>query len=109
MGFLKRIVEAFTGGGGSSSSEDHGGEYVYIKIRRTGEIVQLRINKGNEISQDDDGQLFVRKLVMGQRSFERIEATIYFDSSYRVKDADLPGGELSDRDAYLAQQAQIAG
>lgn len=108
MGFLKRIVEAFTGGG-SSAPEDRSGVYVYIKIRRTGEIVQIRLNKGNEISQDDDGRLFVRKLVMGQRSFERIEATIYFDSSYRVTEADLAGGELSDREAYSAQQAQITG
>jgi hypothetical protein len=99
MSFLKRLF----GSRGGSGSRDQG-IYVYIKIRRSGEVVRLRINKLNDLSRNDDGQLFVRKLVMGTRSFERVEAMLYFDDSYHLKDAELVGGELAAEADYLAQQ-----
>jgi hypothetical protein len=104
MEFLKNLFGGLLGGGRSGDS----GVYVYIRLDRSGEIIRLRINPGNEISRDDNEQLFVRKLVTGSRSFERAEATIYFDSSYRVKNADISGGELSSEKEYRAQQEQAS-
>jgi len=99
MGFLKKLF----GGGGDSGGQD-GGIYAYIKLNRSGEIVRLRLTVGYEISRDDDGVLFTRKLVMGSRTFEKAEATLYFDDQYRVTGADISGGELSDEAEWLAQQ-----
>lgn len=104
MDFLKKLL----GGSGGSSHEDRG-LYVYIKIRRSGEIVRLRVSKESELSQADDGRLFVRKQVMGTQSFERVDVTLYFDESYRLKDAEMVGGELSTKEAYLAQQDSLEG
>lgn len=106
MSFLKRFVNALMGSGSGSSDS---GIYVYIRMRRSGEIVRLRLHPGNELSRDDDGRLFVRKLVMGQRSFEQAEAQLYFDDRYNVMDADISGGELSDEASYQAQQAEQQG
>ena len=99
MGFLKKLF-----GGGSQPSDS--GIYVYIKLDRSGEIVRLRLTVGYEISRDDEGTYFTRKLVMGSRSFEKADATIYFDDQYNVSGADIDGGEISNEAEWLAQQAE---
>lgn len=99
MSFFKKLVGAFTGGAGSQDR----GVYVYIKIRRSGEIVRVRIDPINDVSADEDGQRFTRKLVMGSRSFEQVEATLYFDSNNRITSSDISGGELVSRQDYEAQ------
>lgn len=99
MSFLKKLF----GKRGSVASRDDG-IYLYVKIRRGGEIVRVRVHKLNELSRNDEGQLFVRKLVMGTRSFERVEAEFYFDDSYHLTRADLTGGEMVTEQDYLAQQ-----
>lgn len=104
MGFLKKIADALTGGSGSSDK----GIYAYIKIKRSGEIVRLRLNPGNEISRNDEGQLFTRKLVMGLKSFDKVETILYFDDRYNITSADISGGELSNEAAYQAQEHAIA-
>lgn len=98
MSFLKKLF-----GKGGESRDD--GIYLYVKIRRSGEIVRVRVHKLNELSRNDEGQLFVRKLVMGTRSFERVEAEFYFDDSYRLTGAELTGGDMATEQDYLAQQS----
>ncbi len=98
MSFLKKLF-----GKRSVESRDDG-IYLYVKIRRSGEIVRVRVHKLNELSRNDEGQLFVRKLVMGTRSFERVEAEFYFDDAYHLTRADLTGGEMVTEQDYLAQQ-----
>lgn len=101
MSFFKRLAQLLTGG---ASSGDDKGIYVYVQLKRSREIVQLRLNRSYELSRDDDGRLFSRKLITGSRTFEQAEGTFYFDDRYALIDADLVGAELSDREAYLAQQ-----
>lgn len=100
MSFLKKLF----GGSATPSSKDSG-LYVYIKIRRSGEIIRVRIDRNNELSRDDDNKLFVRKQVMGTKSFERVDVTLYFDDNYKLLDAEMAGGELSDKEDYLAQES----
>lgn len=100
MDFLKRFF-----GGGGSAADDGMTVMVYIKITRTGEIVPLRLRRGYDISQSDDGRHFARKLVMGKRSFERVEAELYFNAQGKVVDAELSGGELVSAEEYYDQQA----
>jgi len=103
MGIFKKIANLLTGGGASGGQDR--GIYVYVKLRRSGEIVRLRVDPINDVSADDEGQRFTRKLAMGQRSFDRVEATIYFDNNNRVTNAEMSGAELSTREAYEAQKA----
>ncbi|MBN1562944.1 MAG: hypothetical protein JXA10_03850 [Anaerolineae bacterium] len=101
MDFLKKLL----GGGGSASSGDKDGLYFYVKAHRTGEVIQVRLNRSNDLSQSDSGGYFARKMIVGQRSFDRIEAEFFFDNQRRFTSAEVTGGELvdqSDYDAYLA-------
>lgn len=103
MGFLKKLF-----GGGDSTRGDRDGAYFYVKANRTGEVIQVRLNINNDLSAVDDGKgYFTRKMIVGQRSFERIEAEFHFDKSRRFVSAEVSGGELVDRaeyDTYLAEQ-----
>lgn len=105
MGFLKKLVGALTGGGGAA--QDDSGVYVYVKVKRSGEIVRLRLMPGYDISKNEDGRFFSRKMVMGGRSFERVDATFYFDKSYKLVEADTPGGEIVDEEAYQEQEDRL--
>jgi hypothetical protein len=71
MGFLKRLTQILAGGtagpGGSGASGDMG-MYYYVKSHRCGEVVQLRINPMNDLSQrEDESGYFVRKVAVGRR------------------------------------------
>ncbi|MBN1681801.1 MAG: hypothetical protein JW966_16090 [Anaerolineae bacterium] len=102
MGFLKNLF----GGGKSEEAGDRDGLYFYIRSDSTGEVIRLRIHRYNDLSQADDSKsYYVRKTVVGQRSYDRIEVELYFDKTRRFNDSTITGGELVDRDAYETYQA----
>lgn len=104
MNLLKKLF----GGGGPSRSNDPSGMYYYVRSNRTGEVIQVRLNRENDLSLADDEQgYFVRKMIVGQKGFDRIEAEFHFDRARRFVSCDLTGGtmvEWEDYEAYLAQQ-----
>ncbi|HEX3051696.1 MAG TPA: hypothetical protein VHP83_13635 [Aggregatilineaceae bacterium] len=97
MGFLKKLF----GGGARGEAGDAYGLYFYIRSRQTGEVLRLRLHRGNDLSPNDnyDG-FFVHKVLVGEKSFDRIEAELSFDKNYKLTNADITGGEMVDRDAY---------
>ncbi|NJL93149.1 MAG: hypothetical protein HC915_05195 [Anaerolineae bacterium] len=106
MSFLKKLSQTLFGGSaGQPSGADSDGIYLYVRVKRTGEVVQVRLHRGNDLARDDDGQLFVRKVIMGTRSFERVEGTFFFNDRFQLINADLSGGELASEADYRAQQA----
>lgn len=104
MSFLKRLF------GGRSKSGDPEGLYFYIRAHKTGEVIRVRLHRNNDLSQTDDLQgYFARKVIVGQKSFDRLEAYFEFDRNRRFVSAEVTGGELVEREdyeAYLAAQAQ---
>jgi hypothetical protein len=101
MDFLKKLF-----GGGGATQGDKDGIYFYVKAEQTGEVIQVRLNKANDLSlAEGGGGYYTRKLVVGQRSFDRIEAEFFFDKNRRFTSAEIAGGELVDRDAYDAYLA----
>lgn len=98
MGFLKRLF-----GGGPKDS----GMYFYVRSRRSGEVVQIRLDL-NSLSPEYENErvsgYFSHKTVVGQRSFERMEADFRFDSNKRLQEKTVSGGEFVDRAEWLAQQ-----
>jgi hypothetical protein len=109
MDFLKRLF----GGGGGMSGDDKDGVYLYIRAKRTGEVIQVRLNRFNDLSLTDSGDsYYVRKLIVGQRSFDRIEAEFFFDKNRNFVSAEVSGGELVERadyEQYLADQSSSTG
>ncbi len=103
MDFLRRLF-----GGGSRQPRDEG-MYFYIRSRRSGEIVPVRLDM-NQLTPDyTDDRLsgyFTHKVVVGQRSFERMEADFTFDANKRLTNKTVTGGEFVDRAAWVAQQQE---
>ncbi|HVU15090.1 MAG TPA: hypothetical protein VHD90_27640 [Phototrophicaceae bacterium] len=102
MNFLKRIFGASGGVGGDV------GIYYYVKPKGCDEIVRVRINRNNDLSLADDGKtLWVHKVVMGQKCFQRVELDLYFNQSRQLTNSEISGGELvkeADYQAWLDAQ-----
>lgn len=98
MNFLKSI---FSGGGPSSSGDS--GLYFYVRPRGCEEIVKVRINPANDLSQKEGGGYFVQKTVRGaHRCFNPAEMTLTFDNNKRLSNQEVAGGEFVDEEAFEA-------
>ncbi|WP_337867774.1 hypothetical protein [Meiothermus sp.] len=67
---------------------------VRVRTARSGDIVELRITKGNEISASDEGGYYVRKTIVSSEHLDRAVLEIWFDNAYRPKRKVVEGGEL---------------
>jgi len=83
LSWLQRV---FGGRGGASRSPD-GGIYVEVRCDACGEVIRARISPTSELSQEDDGTYFVRKVLVGQQCFRSIEVLLRYK--------DLRGTEIS--------------
>jgi hypothetical protein len=105
MDFLKRLF-----GGGRSGDGDAEGVYFYVRSKATGEVIKVRLHRYNDLSQTEDQQgYYARKVIVGQKSFDRIEAEFFFDKNRRFVSGEASGGTLVDQDdydAYLAAHNQ---
>lgn len=97
MNFLKRLF------GGGNRGGDQGALFVYVRSARTGEVIRVRIHRYNDLSQNEAGDGYhVRKVVVGEKSFDRIEAHLSFDAKRHLIGGDVTGGDLVDEAAYEA-------
>lgn len=104
MDFLKRL---FGGGGGRGGDKD--GLYIYVRSHQTGEVIQVRIHRFNDLSLNEEGEGYhVRKVIVGEKSFDRIEALLTFDSKRQLTGSEIIGGELADEAAYEVYRASRA-
>jgi hypothetical protein len=89
MGFFKKL---FSGGTASSSSDF----YTFnVKCDRCGETIEGKVNMNNDLSLDDEGNYFVRKVLMGGgRCFQQIEVTMKFDASRQLQEKQISGGKF---------------
>lgn len=99
MNFLKNLF----GGGGRSSDSGDRGMYFYVRPKRCNEIVRVRIDPSNDLSQDDDGRgYFVRKTAQATRCPFPAQLFIQFDGSRRLTSSTVEDGELVSEADYLA-------
>ncbi len=106
MKFFRELARRLSGTPSTAAQGDIG-MYYYVKARRSGEVIRIRINPNNDLSlNDEDSGYFVRKVAVGTRSFERVELEVSYDKNRNVINAEVQGGTLVDRAAYDADQAQ---
>lgn len=109
MDFLRRLF-----GSGSGQPKD-AGMYYYVRNRRSGEVVRIRLDINQLSPQIEGGKAagyFTRKVVVGTKSFERMEAEFTFDSNRRLVEKTVTDAEFVEQDAWLVQQSgqeELAG
>jgi hypothetical protein len=104
MNFLKQIANFLTARPMPMGSDV--GLYYYVKCNRCGEIIKVRINPMNDLSRsDDDSTLFVRKVIVGRKCYNRIDAEFTYNSARKLMNTEISGGDLVDERDYDEQQA----
>lgn len=109
MEFLKRLF----GGGGvpSGTGNEQFAMYFYVRPKRSEEIMRVRIDMRNDLSQADAGGYFVRKVVRATRAPFPAELLVNFDDRRRVSGVEVENGEVVDESIYqewLASQGENA-
>lgn len=99
MNFLKKL---FSGGGSQSGDR---GLYFYVQPKACNEILKVRIDPLNELSQSEDGKgFYTRKLVSGHRCPFQAELEVFFDNRRNVTNTDVTNGKVVTEADWLAQQ-----
>ncbi len=88
MGFFSRLFPGFGRPSSPLFSKSQGnGIWVYLECEKCGEKIKLRLSKSTELQRIEESSpnaFYVRKLVMGEKCFTRIEVQLQFDQSYRI-------------------------
>lgn len=96
MGFFSRLF-----GGNKNASVDRDGMYIYVRPKMCQEIVRVRVNLMNDLSSQDDGGYFVRKMVSANRCPFQAEVELYFDKGRKIKQSAVTNGELLEENDYV--------
>lgn len=100
MGFLRRLFGT-NGASSVGNTGDPNGIYFYVRPTGCEEVVRVRIDRNNDLSQDDDGQgLFVRKYVRGSKCHQTAELYVTFDANRRIATSDVQHGAIVSEDDY---------
>jgi len=119
VGLVDALKSMLGLGGGAGSSPDRG-LYRYVRCSRCKDVVRVRINMANEVSElsdepeEDGGEIAatnpaaryaVSKGVVDSKCFRPMRLTILFDGRRHEVEASVQGGELVDEAAWEAAQA----
>ncbi len=97
MNFLRRLF-----GGGSHQPNDDA-LHLYVRCRRCGSPVHVRIDMRNDLSAEYGDEIEGYRLVkeiMDARCFRLMRAEISFDRQRRELERHLEGGEFITREEY---------
>ena len=120
MGLVDALKSIFgLGGGGAGQSADRG-LYWYVRCNRCQDVVRVRVNMMNEVSEisdepDEDGAVrrpdnpsarySVTKGVVDTKCFRPMRLTILFDGRRRELESNVEGGTVVDAAAWEAVRA----
>ena len=106
MSFLRRLFGSLFRSGGARSSGDPNAVYIHVRCRFCKEAIRVRLNRTSDLSPDDDsGGFVVRKSIVGQKCFRRIEVDLAFDRNYRLVSEDVTGGTMITAEEWQAEHA----
>ncbi|HEX2621112.1 MAG TPA: hypothetical protein VHL11_13215 [Phototrophicaceae bacterium] len=103
MDFLKKL---FGGGSAGGAGAGQNARLFYVRPKRCDEIVIVRVNMMNDLSQTDDGDgYFVRKMVRANRCPFTAELHISFDKNRKITQIGVQDGESVEEAEYNAWAA----
>jgi hypothetical protein len=80
LSFLSRLF-----GSAAPARSADGGVYIRVKCNACGEVIQARINPTSELSQQDEGGYYVRKVLVGRQCFRPIEVQLRYSDLGRTE------------------------
>jgi hypothetical protein len=99
---LRKLLDLLTRGA-QSEGDTHALLY-YVKGHKCGAITRVRVDKRNDLSLDDEGRRFVRKIAVDNVCYGQVEIEITLDAQYREVERRISGGEFVDHAAWVAAQ-----
>ncbi|MFN8531427.1 MAG: hypothetical protein U0670_22715 [Anaerolineae bacterium] len=95
MAFLKKLFGSSDKSKGTRGASGDRGLYFFVKPFGCDEIIRVRIDPMNDLSQSEDGKSFyVRKVASGVKCFKRVEMEFNFNGGKQLVDTRIQGGEL---------------
>ncbi len=96
------ILKSLFGGGGRN---DDRGIYFYVQPKMCKEILRVRVDPLNDLSQTDDGKgYWCRKLASAARCPFQADLELYFDKNKHYTGSEVTDGALVSETEWLAQQ-----
>lgn len=124
MGLVDALKSMLGLGGGRAGSRPDRGLYWYVRCNRCKDVVRVRVNMANEVSElsdepDEDGseiaptnpnaRYAINKGVVDSKCFRPMRLTILFDGRKREIESGVQGGEVVDETAWDAAQVSRRG
>lgn len=104
MSFFSKLFSRLLKGSGSKgyvTKDGPTGIRIYVQCDRCGEKIPVRLSTTSELQRREGpeadlgaGAFFVRKTIVGNRCYQRIEAVVEFDGRYNVVDSEVEHGKL---------------
>jgi len=107
---FKNLTRLFLGPASGAGGGDPDGLYYYVKCDRCGEVVQVRLNRNNDLSVEygEGGEksdvLQAHKLIVGQKCPNRMEADFIFDRNRSLVQKNVTAGKFVDALEYKVNQ-----
>ncbi len=99
MGWLKQLKAMFSG----DTTGDPFVLWLYVKCKRCGTPVAVRVDLRNDPSLDDEGTGFVlRKEIMDSKCFTLMRAEILFNAQRKITAQTIDRGEFITKETFDA-------
>ena len=98
MGFLDQLKSLFT-----PPTGDPNALWLYVKCKRCGTPLAVRVNLANDLSADyDSGGYVLNKEMMDGKCFTLMTAEVHFDAGRKIVERKVDKGEFITREEYAA-------
>ena len=99
MGLLNQLKSLFS----SSTTGDPKALMLYVKCKRCGTPLAVRVNLANDLSADyESGGYVLNKEMMDGKCFRLMRAEVRFDAGRKIVAQKVDGGEFITREEYEA-------
>lgn len=112
MSLWDRLLGLFSSSESSQDDDSDEAFYLYIRCDRCNDLVAVRINRRNDLSQEfhpSTGEVTgyrVQKGIVDQRCFRPIHVSMLFDPGQRELNRDIDGAEFLTRQQYQEAKAE---
>ena len=97
MGILDQLKSLFS----ASPSGDPNALMLYVKCKRCGAPLAVRVNLANDLSADyESGGYVLNKEMMDSKCFTLMRAEIHFDANRHILDQKIENGDFVTREQY---------